>query len=196
MKQNKFIEHCNNKLNKFVCNKKKQARLKAFECRRCSIKFYNNTKLHKHVEKHHVKKFKFEIFASIFISKKATTTFFNTFAQKISKLILSISILASIIVSKEMSITISKASIIFLIIFLQTISKSTLSILILISIYNLIKTSNNVSFTSFITSQQKINKLVITLEFSRLFKLIFVSFTFSFISSKTLIILHQKHHMQ
>ena len=50
---------------------KERVVVEIFACKRCSIKYSNNIQLHKHIEKHHIKKVKnakFELFTSIFTS--------------------------------------------------------------------------------------------------------------------------------
>ena len=85
-----FYEHVNNKNNnvynkkskKFVWKKKRQKiekvriikqRAKIFACKRCLIKFSNNTKFHQHIQNYYQKKFtkfanKFAIYTFIFIA--------------------------------------------------------------------------------------------------------------------------------
>ena len=62
-----------------ITKKQKEIRLTIFACKRCFVKFSNNTKLYQHVQNHHQKKI--EKFANEF----ATSTFFFTSKTMIAK---------------------------------------------------------------------------------------------------------------
>ena len=89
LENSKFNEFCEILLNRFdkkyesqrqqqaeearIAKKQAEAKARAeiFACKRCSIKYSSNTQLHKHIDEHHIKKFKnikFEISTSVFTS--------------------------------------------------------------------------------------------------------------------------------
>ena len=66
-----------------IAKKQKKIRLTIFACKRCSVKFSNNTKLHQHIQNHHQKK-KIASESAKFISNEFATFSSNEFAKSSS----------------------------------------------------------------------------------------------------------------
>ena len=102
----------------------------AFACRRCSIKFSNNTKLHEHIRDHHAKKSKFAVsnstissFTSSSTSSHSTIFLFDTSNQIFTSTTSS----QSIVILSFISSSSSSQSIIVLSYFSSNISSSVSS---------------------------------------------------------------------
>ena len=98
---------------------KAKTHAKIFACRRCSIKYFNNIQLHKHIDEHHIKRFKltkFDVFTSIQDHKTSSSSFSKASLMiSFSTMILNQAFISFVTFSSQMSITASiTSSIIFL----------------------------------------------------------------------------------